>query len=34
MHRLREAGYTAQFYTLDNAVQDYVLNYLVASKYL
>ncbi|MFZ4542873.1 MAG: ADP-glyceromanno-heptose 6-epimerase [Saprospiraceae bacterium] len=33
MDKLRSAGYTANFYTLEEGIQDYVKNYLVDKKY-
>lgn len=33
MEKLKEAGYTKTFHTLEEGVQDYVKNYLVESKY-
>lgn len=33
MSKLRQAGYTEPFYSLEDGVKDYVLNYLAAGKY-
>jgi ADP-L-glycero-D-manno-heptose 6-epimerase len=33
MTKLRKAGYTAEFTTLENGVKDYVQNYLMDKKY-
>jgi len=33
MHKLRDAGYTAPFYSLEEGVDDYVRNYLAAGLY-
>jgi ADP-L-glycero-D-manno-heptose 6-epimerase len=32
MVKLRAAGYSAQFYSLEDGVNDYVKNYLIPSK--
>ncbi|MDL2315084.1 ADP-glyceromanno-heptose 6-epimerase [Bacteroidales bacterium OttesenSCG-928-C19] len=34
MKKLRKAGYTENFYTLEEGVKDYVQNYLIPNKYL
>ena len=34
MQKLRNAGYTNQFYSLEEGVEDYVVNYLRSLKYL
>ncbi|PJA95934.1 MAG: ADP-glyceromanno-heptose 6-epimerase [Ignavibacteriales bacterium CG_4_9_14_3_um_filter_34_10] len=34
MKKLREAGYTKEFYSLESGVEDYVKNYLIPGKYL
>ncbi|HOA38101.1 MAG TPA: ADP-L-glycero-D-mannoheptose-6-epimerase, partial [Flavihumibacter sp.] len=33
MHKLKEAGYREKFYTLEEGVDDYVRNYLMAGMY-
>jgi ADP-L-glycero-D-manno-heptose 6-epimerase len=33
MHKLRAAGYTKEFYSLEKGVDDYVRNYLRELKY-
>lgn len=34
MGKLRQAGYTKEFYSLESGVEDYVKNYLITEKYL
>jgi len=34
MDKIKEAGYTKEFYSLENGVKDYVQNYLMKKKYL
>ena len=33
MTKLRDVGYTKEFYTLEEGVNDYVINYLTSQKY-
>jgi ADP-L-glycero-D-manno-heptose 6-epimerase len=33
MNKLRSIGYAKQFYTLENGIEDYVTNFLMADKY-
>ncbi|HMK25047.1 MAG TPA: ADP-glyceromanno-heptose 6-epimerase [Chitinophagaceae bacterium] len=33
MNKLRKAGFTKEFYTLENGVSDYVMNFLIGKKY-